>query len=669
MLRLANIGIQRAHAAHQHGHFRRGQRQQLRLIHQLFFRLHRIGKLAVIAETIGLRLKHREAVGIRLLGGGIRATRREGHRDGMASRLRRRFYRSAATKHDQIGERDLLAVLRRAIERLLHAFQRRQHLRKLPRLIGFPILLGCEANARAIGATATVRTTEGGSGSPGGCDQFGNGKPCRQDLRLQRRNIGGIHQLMRHRRHGVLPDQVFLGHIGAEVTHLRPHIAMRQLEPGAREGIGELFRILQEAMRNRPIDRIELHRHIRRGHDRRMAFGGVMRIRHGIRERPIGGDPLMRASGAFRQHPIMVQQVLEVVIVPLGRVDGPGAFDPAGNGMHAHAGMEAAHPAKPHLLKRCGFRFRANMARGASAMALAEGMATCRQRDGFFVIHRHAGEGFANIAARGDWIRITVRAFRIDVNQTHLHGSERVFQNAVARVALVIQPGFFGAPIDILFRFPDIHAPTAKAKRLQAHGFNGAIAGQDEQIGPGNLVAVFLLHRPQQAARLVQIGVIGPGIFRREAMRAIGSATPAIGGAIGAGSMPGHAHKEGAVMPVIRRPPGLRHGHQRKKVVLQRLQVQLLESFGIAEARVHRVGLGGLLAQDAQVQLIGPPIIIGPRAEARRGWLAMHHRAFAHALISVHLSLRYWLWFGPKPAPLIWHRRRSFTDPSGTLPE
>ena len=276
-------------------------------------------------------------------------------------------------------------------------------------------------------------------------------------------------------------------------------------------------------------------------------------------------------------------------------------------------------------------------------MALAEGVATGHQGHGFLIIHRHARKGFANVATRGERVRLAIRAFGIDVNQAHLHGGQRVFQNAVTRIALVIQPGFFSAPVDVLFRFPDIHAPTAKAKRLQAHGFNGAIAGQDEHIGPGNLVAVFLLHRPQQAARLVQIAVIRPGVFRREAMRAIGSATPAISGAIRAGSMPGHTHKEGPVMPVIRRPPGLRHGHQRKNILLQRRKIELLERFGIAEAGIHRVGFGGLLAQDAQIQLIGPPIIIGARAEARRGGLAMHHRAFAHALVRVHVSLRYWL--------------------------
>ena len=38
----------------------------------------------------------------------------------------------------------------------------------------------------------------------------------------------------------VLPDQLFLRHELAEVARARAHVAVRQLEPGAREGVGEL---------------------------------------------------------------------------------------------------------------------------------------------------------------------------------------------------------------------------------------------------------------------------------------------------------------------------------------------------------------------------------------------------------------------------------------------
>ena len=56
-------------------------------------------------------------------------------------------------------------------------------------------------------------------------------------------------------------------------------------------------------------------------------------------------------------------------------------------------------------------------------MRLAEGVAAGDQRDGLFVIHRHAREGLADIARRGDRVRVAVRAFRIHIDQAHLHGA------------------------------------------------------------------------------------------------------------------------------------------------------------------------------------------------------------------------------------------------------
>jgi hypothetical protein len=46
------------------------------------------------------------------------------------------------------------------------------------------------------------------------------------------------------------------------------------------------------------------------------------------------------------------------------------------------------------------------------------------------------------------------------------------------------------------------------------------VAGEDHQVGPGDLVAVFLLDRPQQAARLVEVAVVRPAVERRKALRA-----------------------------------------------------------------------------------------------------------------------------------------------------
>jgi hypothetical protein len=65
---------------------------------------------------------------------------------------------------------------------------------------------------------------------------------------------------------------------------------------------------------------------------------------------------------------------------------------------------------------------------------------------------------------------------------------------------------------------PDVLAAEGEAEGLQAHGLVGDVAGEDDQVGPAELVAVLLLDRPEQAARLVEVAVVRPGVQRREAL-------------------------------------------------------------------------------------------------------------------------------------------------------
>src|SRR5690606_6720315 len=156
----------------------------------------------------------------------------------------------------------------------------------------------------------------------------------------------------------------------------------------------------------------------------------------------------------------------------------------------------------------------------------------------------HAAEGLADIARRGERIGIAVRPFRIDIDETHLHGGKRVLEVAVAAIALIREPFAFPAPIDVLVRFPDIGASAGKAEGLEAHGFEGNIAGEIDEVGPGDLAAVFLLDRPQEPAGLVEIHIVGPGVERRKTLlAATGAATP-VTDAVCAGAVPGHADEQ-----------------------------------------------------------------------------------------------------------------------------
>jgi len=79
----------------------------------------------------------------------------------------------------------------------------------------------------------------------------------------------------------------------------------------------------------------------------------------------------------------------------------------------------------------------------ARAMRLAERVAAGDERDSLFVVHRHALERLADVAGRRQRIGLAVGAFRVHVDQAHLHGGERVLEQPIAAVALVAEPLVF----------------------------------------------------------------------------------------------------------------------------------------------------------------------------------------------------------------------------------
>ena len=260
----------------------------------------------------------------------------------------------------------------------------------------------------------------------------------------------------------------------------------------------------------------------------------------------------MRTGRALGQFPFVAEQVPEEVVAPLRRRRGPDDFQAAGDRVTSFAGAEFALPAEALLLDAGGFRLRAHERRIAGAVGFAEGVTAGNQRDRFFVVHRHAAERFANIPGRREGIRVAVRSFRIHVDQTHLHGAERILKITVAGVALVRQPLAFRAPVDVLFGLPDIRAPAAKAERLEAHRLEGDVAGENHQVGPGDLPAVFLLDRPQQPARLVEVRVVRPAIDRREALLARSGATAAVADAVRACAVPRHSNEQRPIVAISR---------------------------------------------------------------------------------------------------------------------
>ena len=192
-----------------------------------------------------------------------------------------------------------------------------------------------------------------------------------------------------------------------------------------------------------------------------MTLVGIVGVGHGVGGAGIGGYPLLGPGGALREIPIVPEKRVEIAIVPLGRGRRPSAFQATADRIATGAAAVAVLPAQAHFLDRGRFRFASHVLVGIRrAMGLAESVAACDERDGLFVIHRHSAEGFANVFGGSQSARIAVGTLGVDVDQTHLHGAQRIVEIAVARVALVAQPLGFRPPIDVLFRFPYVFATT-----------------------------------------------------------------------------------------------------------------------------------------------------------------------------------------------------------------
>ena len=140
----------------------------------------------------------------------------------------------------------------------------------------------------------------------------------------------------------------------------------------------------------------------------------------------------MCTGRALRQFPFVAEQDPEEVVAPPRWRVGPGDLQAAGDRVTAFAGAEAALPTEALFLYTGRFWLRPDMGRRTGAVGFAEGVTASDERNGLFVVHGHASENLADILGRCDRIRVAVRAFRIDVDQPHLHGCEWIFEVPVA---------------------------------------------------------------------------------------------------------------------------------------------------------------------------------------------------------------------------------------------
>src|SRR6185369_105926 len=104
-------------------------------------------------------------------------------------------------------------------------------------------------------------------------------------------------------------------------------------------------------------------------------------------------------------------------------------FDAAGHGVLTDSAMLfTAHPAEPERTEVAASGRLAELGGITVSVRLAEGVAARRQRHGLLMVHRHPLEGRLDVTRRFQWVRVSARPFRIDVDQAHLDRRERAVE-------------------------------------------------------------------------------------------------------------------------------------------------------------------------------------------------------------------------------------------------
>ncbi|SII60021.1 Uncharacterised protein [Mycobacteroides abscessus subsp. abscessus] len=393
---------------------------------------------------------------------------------------------------------------------------------------------------------------------------------------------------------------------------------MGELEPGPGERVLEGGLVVLEAARDLLVGGVEAQGEVG-GEHARLPASLTLGHRDHVVAAAVDRTPLDVAALVLELLPLVGEEDVEELVVPAGRMVGPRDLDAAADRVIAVPGAEVGLPAQTLLFERGALGVGALVALGAGAVGLAEGVTAGDEGDGLLVVHRHPTEGVADVGSGLERIGLALRAFRVDVDETHRRRRQRLLQLAVARVALVgAQPFGLRAPVDVVVRLPDVLASAGEAEGLEAHLLEGDVAREDEEVGPGDLLAVLLLQRPQQTPGLVESDVVGPRVERGEALLALTAAAATVLDAVGARRVPGHADHERAVVAEVGGPPVLARALHLREVGLESEVVEAVELGRVVEVLIHRVAGRLVLREDLEVEAVGPPVGVGV-ALHRRG--------------------------------------------------
>ena len=96
----------------------------------------------------------------------------------------------------------------------------------------------------------------------------------------------------------------------------------------------------------------------------------------------------------------------------------------------------------------------------------------------------------------------------------------------------------------------------------------------------------------------------------------LASSTTAVEDTVRPRAVPRHANKQPAIVAKVGRPPVLRVRHQGSQVRLERIVVERIEGGRVVKVRAQRIRDVGVLAEDVELQRVGPPVAVAGAAAA-----------------------------------------------------
>lgn len=309
------VGVEGAETTDQDGHLGGCEGQESGSVDKDLLGAGARSSVAVVAETIGKRLKVAELLEIGLLLGSINTAGSEGDLDALEASILGSLLNSGNTTEDnQVSQRDLLG-LGLGVEVLLDGLEGGKNLLELLGVIAGPADLGLKSNAGTVSTTTLVGVAESRSRIPGGGNQLGNSKTIGgQDGGLEAGDIGLADGLTLLRGERILPDELLLRNLRTEVASVRAEITVEKLEPGLGEGLAHLLGVVEPALADLEVSGVVDEGEIAGEHGGAAELGLVERIR--VVDGTVKGLPLVSSGGTLDEGPFVLEKTLEEVVAP-----------------------------------------------------------------------------------------------------------------------------------------------------------------------------------------------------------------------------------------------------------------------------------------------------------------------------------------------------------------